>query len=372
MTPYNRSDFDHSPLIVFYETTRACDLMCRHCRADAQVHCDPRELSTDGARRMIDQLATFPRKPLLVLTGGDPIKRRDVFELIAHAVAAGLEVAMTPSATPLMTREVILRLKEAGLHRLAVSLDGADAETHDQFRRVNGSFAKTLEIVLEARKVGLPVQINTTVARHNVEQLNRMAELLAEMDICLWSVFFLVPTGRATMGQKITADEYEQVFATMYAQAQKQRYAIKSTEAPHYRRFVMQQRKGAGRLPAGAPAAPVGTNDGKGVLFVSHRGEISPSGFLPEVCGTFPADNIVEVYQKHPLFVALRDADRLGGKCGHCEYRTICGGSRARAHAMSGDALGEEPDCLYIPKAMEAAIMSFPARQPGLVPGGRG
>jgi radical SAM protein len=360
MFSYTRNDFDHSPMIVFYETTRACDLMCRHCRADAQTHCDPRELSTAAAKAMIEQLATFPRKPLLVLTGGDPIKRRDVFELIDHAVKTGLEVAMTPSATPLVTRETIVRLKEAGLHRLAVSLDGADAETHDGFRRVKGSFARTLEIIAQATEIGLPVQINTTVARHNVDQLNRIAELLSDFGICLWSVFFLVPTGRASLEQKIGPEEYEMVFRVLYDQSKKQKYAIKSTEAPHYRRFLLQQRKSAGG-DTGGTARPnvVGTNDGKGVMFISHTGDISPSGFLPHVCGTFPRQSIVDVYQNHRLFKDLRDSEQLQGKCGLCEYKEVCGGSRARAHAMTGDPLGEEPDCVYVPQRMREQPQSF-------------
>ena len=160
---YTRADLAHSPMIVFYETTRACDLMCLHCRADAQKLRHPSELSTTDATKLFDQLATFPKPPLLVLTGGDPLKRHDIFTLVNRAVASGLQVAMTPSATPLVTRDAIQRLKDSGLHRLAVSLDGPDAETHDNFRRVRGSFAKTLQIIRDAREIGLPVQINTTM-----------------------------------------------------------------------------------------------------------------------------------------------------------------------------------------------------------------
>jgi radical SAM protein len=347
---YTRADFDHSPLLVFYETTRACDLMCLHCRADAQKQCHPDELSTADAKRLIEQLAEFPKPPLLVLTGGDPIKRADVFELIAHANEAGIKVAMTPSATPLMTTEVVGRLKAAGLDRLAVSLDGATAQTHDGFRRVAGSFNRTLRIVADANAAGLPVQINTTVGRYNVDELDAIADLLATRNICLWSVFFIVPTGRATMEQRLNADEVEAVFARLHAHSKKQPYAIKTTEAPHYRRFALQQAKAGGAAaapPAAVMAQMVGTNDGKGVMFVSPVGEIYPSGFMPIECGRFPFDSVVRVYQQSKLFRSLRDADALEGKCGPCEYRNVCGGSRARAFAVTGNPLAEEPDCAY-------------------------
>jgi radical SAM protein len=358
---YSRSDFDHSPMIVFYETTRACDLKCLHCRADAQERCDPNELTTADAKQLIVQLTTFPKKPLLVLTGGDPLKRADIFDLTEFAVKAGLEVAMTPSATPLVTREAIQRLRRAGLHRFAVSLDGADAATHDGFRRVPGSFQRTMEIIADARAADLPVQINTTVARHNVDQLDAIAELLAGLGIVLWSVFFLVPTGRASMDQRLNADEVEAVFETLWKHSKKQPYAIKSTEAPHYRRFLLQKNKSAPKRPdAPAPtrSPQIGTNDGKGVMFISHVGEIFPSGFLPIECGRFPFDSVVRVYQNAKLFQALRDADQLDGKCGVCEFREICGGSRARSFAIEGDPLAAEPDCAYVsPRYAQSALV---------------
>jgi MoaA/NifB/PqqE/SkfB family radical SAM enzyme len=275
---------------------------------------------------------------------------------------------MTPSAPPLMTREVIARLKGAGLHRLAVSLDGADAETHDGFRRVSGSFAKTLEIIEDARDLGLSMQINTTVARHNVDQLERIAALLGDRGILLWSVFFLIPTGRATAEQRLSGEECETVFEVLWRESGRQPYAIKTTEAPHYRRFLLQRdaegrRQGLPRPQRSATFAlpPVGTNDGKGILFVSHIGQIYPSGFLPIECGRFPRDSVVRVYQESALFRALRDADRLGGKCGVCEYRHVCGGSRARAYGISGDPLGEEPDCVYVPPQWEKEQVSCSA-----------
>jgi radical SAM protein len=351
---YTSDDFSHSPLVVFFEVTRACDLMCKHCRADAQKWRDPRELTTAQAELLFDQLSAFPKPPLVVLTGGDPIKREDVFDLIAYARTLGLSIAMTPSATPLVTKDAIARLKSAGLHRLAVSLDGADAATHDAFRRVDGSYARTLEIIRDARAAGLEVQVNTTISRHNFGQIDQIAELLAGMDIALWSVFFLIPTGRALADQRITPELYEVAFDRIWKQSKRQPYAIKTTEAPHYRRFAMRKVKelagdAAGSPPVGRRSPFVGTNDGKGVMFISHRGEIYPSGFLPVECGKFPADSVVGVYQDSPLFRSLRDGDALGGKCGQCEFRHVCGGSRSRAFALTGDPLAAEPDCIYIP-----------------------
>ena len=300
---------------------------------------------------MIAQLTRFPKPPLLVLTGGDPIKRRDVFELIAFAREQNLEVAMTPSATPLVTTSVIRRLKEAGLHRLAVSLDGADASTHDEFRQVAGSFDRTLRIIANSRRLGVPVQINTTVGRHNVHQLHQISGLLSRRGIVLWSVFFIVPTGRATAEHRLSAAEVERAFAELYRLAKLQPFPIKTTEAPHYRRFVLQQVKGTDAVRATTSAPGMGgTNDGKGILFVSHTGEIYPSGFLPIACGRVQLDSMVRVYQEAAPFRALRDTARLGGKCGVCEFKNLCGGSRARAYAVSGDPLAEEPDCAYVPR----------------------
>lgn len=359
---HTRADFGHSPMVVFYETTRACDLRCAHCRADAQQWCDPRELTTAHAKQLVDQLAMFPMPPLLVLTGGDPMKRHDVFEIIGHAVAAGLTVAMTPSATPLVTSEAVRCMKQAGLHRLAVSLDGADAVTHDGFRRVRGSFERTFQIMADARACGLPLQVNTTIARHNVGQVDAIADRLAGEQIELWSVFFLVPTGRATAGQRITPDGYEIIFEKLLGHARRQPYAIKTTEAPHYRRFLMQR---LGQAPAPRRAPPtsrfVGTNDGKGVMFIVHRGEIYPSGFLPILCGRFPQDSVGRVYEDSPLFRDLRDGDRLAGKCGACEFRHVCGGSRARSFALTGDPLAAEPDCLYRPPKWEDSKYQEPS-----------
>jgi AdoMet-dependent heme synthase len=349
-------DFAVSPFVVFYELTQACDLVCAHCRACAQPARNPAELSPRIASALLDDLARFPRPPLVVLTGGDPMKRPDVFDLVAHGTSRGLSMAMTPSATPLVTRDVLRRLASAGLSRLAVSIDGASADSHDRLRGVPGSFARSLEILIDARMCGLPLQVNTTVHGGNVGELPEIADLVDPYDLALWSVFFLVPVGRAMADARIRPEQYEEVFALLRREAAKRSYAIKTTEAPHYRRFVLQEQKrarresrGAERTPASAATGMMGTNDGNGVLFVGHTGHIQPSGFLPLPCGRFPEQSVVEVYQSHPLFRSLRDSDGFSGKCGVCEFRSLCGGSRARAFALTGDSTGSDPDCAYVP-----------------------
>lgn len=345
-------DFQISPLLVFYEVTQACDLVCQHCRACAQTKPHPSELTTDDSLRLIGQLTEFPNPPMLVLTGGDPFKRQDIFDLVEYSAWKGLDVSITPSATPLVTPRAIRRLRDSGISRMAISIDGADAMTHDATRGVAGSFNRSLEILADARDAGIPVQVNTTLTPENLDQIDQLADLLARQDIVMWSVFFLVPVGRASQMSRLSADQCEAAFARLWHHAQKQPYAVKTTEAPHYRRFVIQHQlpKAQGR----SGAAPVGfisagVNDGKGVMFVSHCGIVHPSGFLPIVCGFFPLEHVVAIYQQSPIFRALRDASRLEGKCRDCEFRNICGGSRARAYAVTGNLFAQEPDCAYVP-----------------------
>lgn len=347
-----RADFDRSPLLVFYEVTQACDLVCQHCRACAQTTRHPSELSTLESLRLIDQLSEFPNPPMLVMTGGDPLKRADIYRLIEHAAWAGLDVSITPSATPLMTNWAIHRLRDAGISRMAISIDGADAQTHDAVRGVAGSFDRSLEILTTARNAGISTQVNTTLTPDNVDQIDRLAAQLADLKIDMWSVFFLVPVGRADQMARLSSEGCEQAFAKLWHHSQTQPYLVKTTEAPHYRRFAIQHRIPRGRQSEeAAPKTyiPFGVNDGKGVMFVSHAGVIHPSGFMPIVCGVFPHQHVVRVYQDSTMFRALRDANQLHGKCGECEYRNLCGGSRARAFAVTGDPLASEPDCVYIP-----------------------
>jgi radical SAM protein len=357
-------DFDEKPFIAIWETTQACDLACVHCRACAQPARSSDELTTQEAKRLIDEIAEMA-VPVFVLTGGDPLKRPDIFEIVRYAADRKVRISLTPSATPLLTREAIVKLHQAGLARLAVSLDGPTAEIHDAFRRVPGSFQWTMDAVRWAREIGLPVQINTTITRHNFHQIHDVIALLATLDIALWSVFFLVPTGRGQDIGLLSAEEFEQVFAILHQTAQRALFDIKSTEAQHYRRYLLQRRTEARRqhalpgekLPQLMPSMTddgigraMGINDGKGFVFISHRGEVFPSGFLPLSAGNIRQQSLSKIYRESPLFRALRDSKNLKGKCGDCEYREVCGGSRARAFAVSGSPFAEEPCCVYHPK----------------------
>ncbi|MES2359135.1 MAG: TIGR04053 family radical SAM/SPASM domain-containing protein [Gemmatimonadota bacterium] len=359
------TDFNESPFIVIWETTQACDLACLHCRASAQPSRDRGELDTAEAKRLMDTVRQFG-KPLFVLTGGDPLKRDDTVELVRHGTSIGLRMAMTPSGTPLMTPDVLGRLRDAGLARLAVSLDGSNAAIHDRFRGVSGSFEWTVRMLDAAKKIGLSTQINTTVSSHNLHDVEPIVQFITTLGIALWSVFFIVPTGRARTSDLTTADEFERVFHRLYDLSKTAPFDIKTTAAPHYRRVVLQRQvaerragehdraatpltAGVGFSLADGVGRARGVNDGNGFLFISHRGDIYPSGFLPMSAGNVRTHDVVDVYRNSPLFRDLRDTDRLEGKCGVCEYRTICGGSRARAYATTGNYLASDPYCSYIP-----------------------
>jgi radical SAM protein len=370
------SDFGQAPFLVIWELTRACALACVHCRAEAVPQRDPRELTTEEGIQLLSAVASFgPPHPLLVFTGGDPMRRPDVYELVSAGTERGLRVALTPSGTAAVRRTPLARLQAAGLARLAVSLDGSTPGIHDAFRGVRGSWEWTMRILREARELGLPLQVNTTVTRHNRADLAGLAACLESVGIVLWSVFFLVPTGRARLEDGVSAEDYEAILNDLYDLAGTVPFGIKTTEAPHYRRVVAERRHGIrwdGRashgeeirrtpLPAGiraGPATPRGdaigraglaVNDGNGFVFVDHVGEVMPSGFLPLGAGNVRTGSLVSIYRDHDLFRQLRDPDRLRGRCGRCEYRRLCGGSRARAYAMTGDYLAEDPCCLYNP-----------------------
>jgi len=306
---------------------------------------------------------------VFVLTGGDPLKRPDIHELVQYAHQRGVHTSMTPSATPLLTKEAIAGLKQDGLARLAVSLDGSNAEIHDAFRRVPGSYQRTLDAIRWARELDLPVQINTTITRRNLDDFDSMVRLLETLDIVLWSVFFLVPTGRGQTTDLVRAEEFEMMFEKLYQTSTRVKFDIKTTEAQHYRRFLLQRRAeerrqglasattsvaAAQAFPAalggdGIARAPRGLNDGKGFVFVSHVGEVFPSGFLPLAAGNIRKQRLADLYRDSPLFRTLRDTSQLKGKCGACEFKEICGGSRARAYALTSDVMAEEPCCVYEP-----------------------
>ena len=352
-TTPREAPFASAPFIVIWEVTRACALACVHCRAEAIPHRHPDELTTDEGRALIDRVAGFgPRKPLFVLTGGDPLRRRDIAALVRHGVSRGLSVSVTPSGTAAVTRARLEELRDAGLARLAVSLDGSTAEAHDTFRRVSGSHRFTQRIIDDARTLGLPLQINTTVARQTHADLPAIARTVEQTGAVLWALFFLIPVGRARTADALSAEGIEEVLEWAADLQGRVPFGIKTTEAPHYHRVLAQRRQSGGddATPIrGIGRAGRAVTDGNGFLFIDHLGAICPSGFLPVPAGNVRAHDLVNIYREHPLFRALRDPNQLAGRCGRCDYRTRCGGSRARAYAATRDPLAEDPGCAYQP-----------------------
>jgi radical SAM protein len=381
-------NFDETPFLAIWEVTQSCDLACKHCRAAAQPIAHPDELTNAEGKALIDQIAEMG-VPIFVFTGGDPLKRADVFELIRYAADKGVQVALTPSATPLLTREAIFKLKEAGLVRLGISLDGSTPEIHDAFRGLPGAYARTIQAIEWANEAGIPIQVHTTISRHNAHDLDGLCALFEKLAIVMWNVFFLVPVGRGQLDDLLNGEEFERIFGQIYELSHRVNFQIKTTEAMHYRRYLLQhnleERKiGHGHphtaaapdlathaamvYEPGAPTSDAQTrtarwttrrvNDGKGFLFISHVGNVYPSGFLPIHAGNIRETPLSEIYRNAPIFKSLRDTSKLEGKCGACEYKEICGGSRARAYAVTGDPLAQEPCCIYQPKNWDPELES--------------
>jgi radical SAM protein with 4Fe4S-binding SPASM domain len=285
------------------------------------------------------------------------MRRPDLADLVGYAANSGLTVALTPSGTAAATPKRLAELKDAGLSRVAVSLDGPTPDAHDTFRRVRGSHAWTMRIIEATIDLGLPLQINSTISRITLPYFPEMVRVVSELPLTLWALFFLVQTGRGTSVEQITAEECERVLDDLYALSLTSPFGIKTTEAPHYQRVVWQREHDQHARPsADAPEqrrrqlrAPRGVSDGNGFVFVDHVGAILPSGFLPLPCGNVRADSLIDVYRTHPVFTRLRDANALTGKCGRCRFRTVCGGSRARAFAATGDVMASDPLCAYQP-----------------------
>jgi len=387
-------DFEKAPFIAIWEVTRACDLRCVHCRAEAIPNRDAEELTREQGFALIDELRKFSdtAPPLFVLTGGDPLKSPYVYDYIKHADSVGLRVAVTPSATGLLTRAAIHKMKEHGLTRMAISLDGSTPEIHDNFRRQPGSYAHTIRAISDAVAEGITVQINTTISRWNVNDLDNLCALMQKFGLTLWAAFFLVPTGRGEESDEISPDQYEEVLGKLYATAKAADFDLKTTAAPHYRRVVLQAQRAAGssadsgaylkprkeggsaedRKTDGPPAwvlrdmkpggwakgdaigrASRGVNDGNGFIFIDHQGHVYPSGFLPLRCGNVKNQSIVDIYRNNEHLKRMRDFSQLKGKCWACDYRDVCGGARSRAYAVTGDYLASEAWCTYVPPALE-------------------
>jgi radical SAM protein len=356
-------DFAQAPLLVIWETTRSCALACDHCRADADTTVHPGELTTSEGKNLIDQVRAMGT-PILILSGGDPLNRPDLEELIRHGKAAGLRVGTIPAATPNLTRERLASLKEAGIDQIAFSLDGATAATHDSFRRTPGAFGTVMRAARQARELGIPIQINSCFGAWNWREFDALAELVSGMDIAFWEVFFLIPVGRGAKLGGLTPAQFEEGFAKLRRMAKEKPFVVKLTEGQHFRRFVLQAEAAAGAgsaarvesavarpasLRAGLRLPKRAVNAGDGFLFVDHLGGVCPSGFFPVRRGSVREEGLAEIYRHDSLFRGLRDHSLLEGKCGACEFREPCGGSRARAWATTGNAWAEDPSCAYEP-----------------------
>ena len=375
-------NFDQRPFTVIWETTRACDLACMHCRAEANPNRHTGELSFAEAQALVQDIKSFGEPyPIFILTGGDPAKRGDICDIIQYARSEGLRVAMTPSATPLVTRDLVGRLAAAGLVRLAVSLDGKDAAAHDGFRGVPGAFERTLQILDWCSEFALESQIHTTVTRHILDDLPAIAEMIARRGIKLWALFLLIAVGRAARPEmrrlNLNARQFESLFNWLYDLTKSAPFDVTPREGYHYRRVLLQRRAAELGIAvdellaeverkhstptdvASAPRAarivraPLGVSDGKGVVFISHQGDVQPSGFLNLVGGNIRSRSLPDIYRSSPVFRRLRDYTQLQGKCAVCEFKSICGGSRARAYALTGDPMRSDPFCNYQPAAWQ-------------------
>jgi heme b synthase len=337
--------------LVFWETTVACNLRCVHCRACPTENRPPDELSFDQACRLLSDISTFA-KPVIVLSGGEPLVRDDISDLAAFGTDIGLRMVLATNGT-LLDSQSAMRLKSAGIQRISVSIDGADAPTHDAFRRLAGAFESAMRGIECARSSGIPVQINATVAHHNIDQLPSILDLAIERGACALHLFLLVPTGcgKDIAGhQMISPDQYESVLNWLHDASHSAPIELKATCAPHYARIARQAAgaESGERRAENHPAAPGGCLAGTGVCFVSHRGEVFPCGYFPVSAGNVLDTPLGVIWARSELFRSLRDPSLLKGKCGLCEYRRVCGGCRARAYAETGDYLAEEPYCVYM------------------------
>jgi radical SAM protein len=369
-------DYDQRPMLVFWEVTRACQLACHHCRASATAQALPGELSGEEGRNLIDQVAGFGRPfPILVLTGGDCLLRKDIFELVDYAVAKGIPVAMSPSVTPMLTPDAIQRMVAGGVKAVSLSLDGSRSETHDGIRGIPGHFEQTIPAIRALVAAGLTVQINTTVMSRNIHELAEIAAIVKETGANIWEVFFLVHVGRGESTDSITPTEHEEV-CHFLVDASHYGFTIRTVEAPFFRRIVVERREHPDQKPNSgiylelsaqlrellgegverSSAHTAATRDGKGIIFVAHDGQVYPAGFLPMHLGSVRDLPLAQIYRENEVLLSIRSMN-FGGKCGVCEFADLCGGSRARAYATSGDPLAEDPACAYIPLGRSDALV---------------
>ncbi len=365
--------FDEKPLIVFWEVTRACLLTCKHCRADAITKPLPGEIPPEKAYDFIDQLTEFnPPYPILILTGGDPLMREDIWDIISYAKSKGLRTSMAPSVTEKLDDEAIKRIADSGISMVSISIDSPYPEVHDNIRGIPGTWERSISVIRKFREYGVKIQVNTVVMRDTVYGLPDMVELLKKMEVSTWEVFYIIPVGRAQHSLDLKPSEWEEVSHFLY-EASKYGILIRTVEGPMFRRVVLFRKyveengadidMGLGSLYKKlydrlvellgdgvdeSMAQTTGTRDGKGILFIAYNGDVYPSGFLPLSLGNVMEEPIKEIYRENNLLLKIRRGE-FGGRCGRCEFRDICGGSRSRAYSFYGDPLAEDPACPYEP-----------------------
>lgn len=354
-------DYSNNPMNVYWEMTQSCALACRHCRAEAISTPHPMELTFDESVAFIGQIPGFGAPvPTLILTGGDPLARKDLFPLIDVARGLDIPISITPAATTALTRDVLVRLKEHGVEGLGLSLDGSCASRHDSIRGVAGTFDRTMQALAWAQELEFPVQVNTLVAAETADDMPAIFELLKPFRIARWSLFFLISVGRGKVLQPLPADEAEALMAWIHEASLTAPFTVATTEAPSFRRVALEQMRGAGmsgeQIRKTGATRSYGIRDGHGIMFVSNTGEICPAGFLPLPVGNVRKDNVVEMYRESPLFRQLHDPSQFEDRCGMCEYHTLCGGSRARAYSETGNPLASDPLCLYQPSPTPHAV----------------
>lgn len=358
-------DYARTPLNVYWEMTQACALACRHCRMEAMPSADPMELTFDEGVDFLRQIPAFGNPmPQLILTGGDPLARTDLFELIDEAHRLGIGVSITPAATPALTRDVLARLKEHCVEGLGLSLDGSTRERHDSIRGVSGTFDRTLQAMRWAQELGMPLQVNTLVSVETAGDVPAIYELLKPLGVARWSLFFLISVGRGKVLQPLSPEDAETLMAWVYRTSNQAPFIVATTEAPSYRRVVLERMRAEGKTGEQIKRSPAargfGIRDGHGVVFVSHTGDICPAGFLPLPAGNVRADRLVDVYRNAPLFRSLHDPAHFSDRCGACEFHALCGGSRARAFAATGNPLASDPLCVHEPRAAELSSVISP------------
>jgi Predicted Fe-S oxidoreductases len=346
--------YGRAPMLVYWETTLSCGLACKHCRATAMPDRDPAELSTEEGFALLDRVTGFGQPyPHLVFTGGDPLRRPDLETLVTAATARGIGASLAPAVTPDMTIERLAALRAAGIQTMSLSIDGSDATRHDEFRGVPGTFDMTMRAVEWAHRLDLPLQINTLVTDETLPDLPAAYELMTTLGIMRWSLFFLISMGRGSSLREIAPADSERLDHWLYDLSKTSPFQIKTTEATHYRRVAIMRMLAEGMDQAAIAATPVGrgfgVRDGNGIMFIAYDGSVHPSGFLPVRTGNVRSDDLVELYRTHPVFTSLRDVTTYKGRCGRCEYAQICGGSRARAYARTGDMLEADPLCPFVP-----------------------